>query len=1767
MALDKSLSIKHAQLPRHTLVTLLQQRAETEPTREAFSFLGESGQVEQRVDYATLARQARAIAARLQAQGAVGERALLLYAPGPEYVAAFFGCLFAGMVAVPVYPPELARPERSLSRLLGIVRDSEAKWVLTTAMLRGVAEGLFAEFPELERLKWELTDELPLEVAEDWRALEVDASTVAFLQYTSGSTATPKGVVLTHANLLHNLEAIHERFGLTRQSRGVIWLPPYHDMGLIGGILAPIHGGLPVDLMSPLTFLQAPFAWLKAISDRKGTCSGGPNFAYELCARKVTEAQKATLDLSSWELAFCGAEPVRADTLDAFARAFEPCGFRREALYPCYGLAEGTLIVTGPARGRGARVRTFQREALEAHRAIPLERAPEDGQTSATHVSCGEAAAGLHVGIVDPGTRRRLEEGHVGEIWVQGQSVAQGYWRQPEATEQAFAAHVAGSDDGPWLRTGDLGFLQDGELYVTGRHKDLLIIRGRNHYPQDLELTVERSHPALRPGCAAVFARGDEATTGVVVVQELDRRYPGEDWDAISNAIRQSLSLQHGVGVDSVVLIRAGALPKTSSGKVQRSACREAWLAGRLAPVHADAPQTREVPDRLSRDDLMARSEDERRAVLIDFLSRAGKLPPGLPAHEAAHHSLGLDSLALVELKHRLERDLGVSLELRLLLGAPSLEELVTHLLEALRAAAPPPRAEEFPRDQEAHLLLTPGQRALWFLQQFKPSSLAYILARAAHIRGPLDVAALRRAFEVLVARHPSLRATFSLVGEEPIQRLHARRADLLQVVDVSGEDSHTSHARLREAAFQPFDLARGPLLRATLFSKAADEHVLLLAFHHLIADFWSLAVLVEELIQLYEGTGSEGALPPPGHPATWLQWQQQYLSSPRQQTDWEYWRQRLDGPLPLLDLPPPSPVPSARPPAPVHHFALGQRMQRRVDDFSQRHDVTPFVSLLAAFQALLHRLSGQDDLIVGTPVATRGPAGTARLVGYCVNTLPLRVDLADGPGFAALVRRTRDLVRGALEHQEFPFPLMVERLHPERVADRTPIFQTLFVHQRSPLSSHPALSSFALGDGAARLRMGGTSVELLPLPPAASPFELMLAIAPTDEGLSCAFEYDPARFDAAFIERLAAQYGHLLEAALDDADTPIARLSLLPASQREQHLLAWNDSHRSYPAGDALHALVARQARRTPDAVALVHGARRMTYGELLARASGLAAKLRRLGVGPEVRVGVFSHRTLDLVVGLLAVLEAGGAYVPLDPQYPQPRLDFIVRDARIHALLTERSLDERLPASTAHRVFLDEAHDEGTLAPEAPAEEVHPDHLAYILYTSGSTGQPKGVAISHRSAANFIHWAGEAFSDEERQGVLAGTSICFDLSVFELFATLSHGGSVILADSALHLPEQTSATVTLLNTVPSAITELLASGGIPDTVRTINLAGEPLTRELVRRLYQETKATRVVNLYGPSETTTYSTFTTLPAEPSEPVSIGGPVANTQVYVLDAHLQFVPAGVRGELFIGGAGVARGYVERPWLTAERFLPDPFSGLPGARMYRTGDHVRQLLDGTLEFLGRVDHQVKLRGFRIELGDIEAALRQEPGVRDAIVVVKGEGARRQLVAYVVPVRESTGLEVSARHLREHLRARLPEFMVPATLLVLRELPLTPNGKVDRAALPDPLTRPEDPGADYIAPRNELETRIAQVWAELLQRERVGVHDNFFDLGGNSLLATRVATRLSSALQIQASVRTVFEHRTVATLAENLAQARASSSGPSTITAQPRVPYRGG
>ncbi len=1826
-----------AEPPPLDWIQLLRSRASDET---AYTFLADGEEEAARLSYAELDRRARGVAAALQLLEVEGERALLLYPPGLEFVTAFLGCLCAKTVAVPAYPP---RSARTLPRLLAIVRDARPRLALTTSELLPTLQALAARVPGLAGLRWVATDALDVAaLAAAWRDPAVDGDTLAFLQYTSGSTALPKGVMVTHGNLLHNEETIQAAFEVTPESVIVGWLPLYHDMGLIGNVLQPLYSGARCVLMSPLAFLQRPARWLRAISRCRATTSGGPNFAYELCLRKVPPAERLGLDLSSWRVAFNGAEPVRAETLERFAAAFSPCGFRREAFYPCYGLAEATLFVTGGAVAAPPVVESFKAADLERDRAVPVQPLDPAARRLA---GCGVAGAGQEVVIAGAGGRP-CPPGAVGEIWVAGPSVAAGYWGRPAETAEAFAAalapEAAAAPRGPFLRTGDLGFLHGGELFVTGRLKDLVILRGRNHYPQDLELTAERSHPALRPGGGAAFSVDLEGEERLVVVHELDRHGKGAA-PAAAEAVRQAIAEEHEAQVHEVVLIETGALPKTSSGKVQRHACRAAYLAGELAAVERSAlaiepPPAAEAPAGAALDPqaLAVLPAAARRAAIEGWLRGAAAAVLGLPPARVEPGrpltALGLDSLAAIELRARVESGLGVSPPLARLLDGAALSELAAEALERLDAGVPagaPAAAPAAAAEDTGDFPLSYPQRALWFLHRFAPRSLAYHLAGAARVHGPLDAAALGRAFAALAERHAALRTTFFEAPEGPRQRAHAELPPEFVLLDCApGEDLA---ARLREEVWRPFDLERGPLVRLGLLRAAGEEPLLFLAVHHIVVDFWSLAVALRDLGALYARECGRAApvLPPlPLRFADHVRRQEERLAGVEGERLWDYWRATLapgGAPPPRLELPADRP----RPGVPswgggARGFRLGAVAAGELQALARRRGATPFMALLAVFESLLARTSSERELLIGSPAAGRADADLADLVGYFVNVVPLRVRIADDASFADLLGEVRRAAVGAFEHQDFPLALLAERLQPARDASRPPLFDVTFAFEKARRLG-AELGGFALGEPGTRVPLGGLELESFALSPPGAPFALMLVMAEVDGGLGGSFRYATDLFDAATVARMAGHFQALLGAALAAPQRPLAELPLLAGAERQAVLYDWSDGGAlPEPArgGELLHRLVEAQAARTPHAVAFVWapegGARvALTYAGLDARAERLAHRLAALGVGPEVRVGVALERTADLPVVLLAILKAGGAYVPLDPGYPTPRLTAIVDDARLgqdgFAILTQERLLPRLsgvlalldgeagtPRAPAARAPHGEppelagggaaggARRRGTLhvlcvdgieesLPPYP-ESLRPGcpdpaNLAYVIYTSGSTGRPKGVAIEHRSAAAFVRWAREWFSEAELSGVFASTSINFDLSVFELFVPLTCGGRVILGENALALAGSPAAgEVTLVNTVPSAIAELLRLGAVSASVRTVNLAGEPLRGALVERLYALGTVERVLNLYGPSEDTTYSTFTLCPRGGEEP-TIGRAVAGSRAYVLDRSLEPCPPGVPGELALGGAGLARGYLHRRELTAERFVPDPFAADPGARLYRTGDLARWLPSGELEFLGRIDHQVKVRGFRIELGEIETALSAHPALREAVVVAREDGGageerlqvEKRLAAYVVPRRGPHAASLPEASLVQALRAflagKLPDYMVPSAIVVLDALPLTPNGKVDRKALPAPAAQAVDRGG---APRTPAEELLAGIWAEVLGRERVGIHDGFFDLGGHSLIATRVVSRVRAAFGVELPLRALFEHPTVAGLARALTAAAAEgSTTPPATPAPPPAP----
>ncbi|HEX6291073.1 MAG TPA: amino acid adenylation domain-containing protein [Herpetosiphonaceae bacterium] len=1778
----------------NTLVELLHWRAHHQPNQLAYRFLldGEADTVE--ITYAELDRQARAISTLLP-PNVTGQRVLLLYAPGIEYIAAFFGCLYAGAIAVPAYPPQSARMDRTLPRRLrAIVQDAQPLVALTTRAILPIGEALAAHDPIMQRVHWLPTDDLAVEHADEWRMPAIDGAALAFLQYTSGSTATPKGVMLTHGNLLHNSKLIQHGIQSSADSQGVIWLPPYHDMGLIGGILQPLYAGFPVTLMSPLAFLQRPMRWLEAISRYRGTISAGPNFAYDLCARKITPEQRATLDLRSWQVALNGAEPIRPDTLERFTAAFAPAGFRREVFYPCYGLAEATLIVSGGAMPAAPIVRAFASTALERHEVI----APAHEAEARPLVGCGQSLIDQQIAIVNPHTCERSASDEVGEIWVAGPSVAQGYWDRPETTAQTFGARIVGSGDGPFLRTGDLGFLHNGELFVTGRLKDLIIIRGRNHYPQDIELTIEQSHPALRPGCGAAFAIDIDDEERLVVVQEVERQHRRASIDEVAAAVRQAVAEQHEVQIHALVLLKTGSLPKTSSGKIQRHACKEGFLSDTLDVIASSILDETAVvaapADDLDRETLAALPDDRRQARLVAYLqsqvARVLRIDPAQVQPQQPISALGLDSLGAVELQHTIEASLGVIVSMTSFLQGASPVDLADEIARELgtpgeTALALVPNTEE--------QRLSPGQRALWLLHQLAPDSAAYNIPSAARIRGQIDLAALERAFQQLCDRHPMLRATFSAPRGEPLPHIHEQPVSFT-VEDAAGWSEAMLEERLLVESHRPFDLARGPVARVRIFVRSEQEHVLLFVVHHIVADLWSLAVLTEELGLLYAAeTQGVSALLPPLHLryTDYVYWQQRMLAGASGERLWRYWQQQVADAPTVLNLPtdrPRPPVQTYR--GGMHAFALSAALTRRIKALAEVERATLYTTLLAAFGVLLYRYTDQDDILIGSPTAGRNRAELASLIGYFVNPIVLRARLAGNPSFQSLLAQVRQTTLDAFEHQDYPFVTLVERLQPIRDLSRSPLFQVMFAWQKAHVRDHEGLTAFALGEPGSRMNVGGLEFESLALEQRVAQFDLSLAMGEAHDRLAASLEYNADLFDAATIERMATHLTTLLDAIVADPTQPIADLPLLGADERAMLLDTWNGTACDIRAA-CVHSLFEAQAARTPAATAVIYEEHVLSYGELNARANQLAHTLRGLGVGGcpqgETLVGLCVERSLDLMVGVLGVLKAGGAYVPIDPAYPQERIEHILRDAGATLLLTQSQLREDMP--TAARVLCLDS-DWPTIADKPvqnPANLTMPTNAACVIYTSGSTGRPKGVVIQHDNIANLVASFERSYQPGTDDRMLPLTSLASASFVGEIFPPLCTGGALVLPNTVEALDFELLFTliarhnVSIVSTVPAMMARLNAQKDALPRLRLILSGGEALALGEIDRLLT---TTTIANGYGLTETTICSTFYHLEpdrAYASGNIPIGRPVINTQVYILDRQLQPRPVGQPGELYVGGAGIARGYLHHPDLTAARFVPHPFAA--GERLYRTGDLARWLPEGQIEYLGRIDHQVKIRGFRIELGEIEAVLGQHPAVREAVVVVRedtppaGGHPQKRLVGYVVQeqgnkgTREQKNKDAGALwawapgtknkgtghaepetwnaepetwnvELRTYLKDRLPDYMLPAAFVVLDALPLTPNGKVDRGALPVPDALRPELSADYVAPRSEVERTIAAVWQEALNLPTVGIHDNFFDLGGHSLLLVQVHSKLRESFAELALID-LFRYPTISALTNHL------------------------
>jgi amino acid adenylation domain-containing protein len=1789
--------IKQSVLPTpefSSLVEILRYRAFHQAEKRAYTFLvdGEADAVH--LTYRELDRQARAIATWLQSRGATGERVLLLYPPGLEYVAAFFGCLYAGSVAVPAYPPRLNRPD---PRLQAIVLDTEATIALTTSQILAHVEHRFDHTPAMAAMQWLSTETLTPDLAAEWQNPVIGGDTLAFLQYTSGSTATPKGVMVSHANLLHNELFIKEIFQHTDEAININWLPLYHDAGLIGNVLQSLYIGASCILMSPVAFLQKPLRWLQAISDYRGTMSGGPNFAYDLCVRKTTLEQRAGLDLSSWSIAFNGAEPVRSETLDLFAATFAPYGFRREAFNACYGLAETTLVVSGNLKNALTVTRTLQGSELEHGRVVA---AAAEAPGSRALVGCGQTRSDQKIAIVDPHALTPCPPDRIGEIWVSGPSMAQGYWNKPEETEETFQAYLADTGEGPFVRTGDLGFLQDGQLFITGRLKDLIIIRGRNYYPQDLEAAAEQSHSALHPSGSAAFSIEIDGKERLVVVVEVSRHhYRHSNVDEIAQSIRGAIADEFALQVYAVVLVKPGGVPKTSSGKKQRGACREKFLGDSLEIVGQsilDDSYFDWSEDNLVRaGDVFIAPRTPTEDMLVDIWADVLNLEQ-VSAYDN-FFELGGHSLLATQVISRLRDTFRVDLPLRALFETPTLAGLAKSIDAARWASRGSQVPPIVPVARDADLPLSFSQERMWFLDQLEVTGAAYNIPVALRLSGSLDVTALEQSFNEIIRRHEILRTNYKKVKGRPVQVITPTCELALAVTDlrhIPPDEREAAACRLtNEEAGRLFDLARDLLLRVKLLRLDETEYVLLMTMHHIVSDAWSLGVLWQELGSLYEAfsAGKPSSLPElPIQYADFAHWQRRWLRGAILESQLAYWKQRLAGAPAVLELPTDRPRPAVQTFRGASQILpLPDALLDALRALGRREGATLFMTLLAAFKVLLYRYTNQADILVGTPIANRHWLAVEDLLGTFVNTLVMRTDLSGNPTFRELLGRVREVALAAYTHQDLPFEQLVEELQPERNLSHSPLVQITFNVANAPLpiSQLPNLTwrLFDIDRGAAQ-------------------FDLSLSLMDTEQLRLMTVEYNTDLFETDTITRMMGHYRHLLEGVIANPEQRISDLPLLSDQEQHQLLVEWNNTQVAYPQDACIHELFEAQVERTPEAKAVVFPAtglrrafgvsaqanaqssrseqgeeRQLTYRELNQRANQVAHYLRKLGVGPEVLVGICVERSLEMLIGLLGIFKAGGAYVPLDSRDPQERLAFILEDAQAPVLLTQQRLVTGLPQNGARVVCLDS--DWEVMARQSkqnPVSETTPDNLAYVIYTSGSTGKPKGVMIPHQGLVNYLAgWCAQTYPVETGDGAPVHSSISFDLTITGLFAPLLVGRAVYLLPNdlgvdALGTALQSGVNFSLVKLTPAHL-ELLNQQLSPEVAagrtHAFIIGGENLLAESITFWQDNAPDTILLNEYGPTETVVGSCVYQVPPgqRRSGSVPIGRPIANTQIYLLDRNLQPVPIGVPGELYIGGVGVARGYLNQPELTSERFIPNPFipptngggKGGSGARLYKTGDLARYLPDGNIEFLGRLDHQVKLRGFRIELEEIEAVLRQHSSVQEAVAIVRedtpsvpspestpsdAEGFRtdKRLVAYVVSDQEQVP---TVEELHHFLKEKLPDYALPSAIVLIDALPLTSNGKVDRQALPAPGQMSFKREGTFVAPQDAMEHQLIKIWEETLNIRPIGVNDNFFELGGHSLLAVRLFAQMEKVFGRSLPVVTLFQAPTVKRLADVLRQ----------------------
>jgi amino acid adenylation domain-containing protein len=1624
----------------------------------------------QELTYQQLNIQANQLAHYLQSLGVNSEVLVGIYLERSLLViVGLLAVLKAGGAYIPL------DPDYPQQRLTYMAEDAQISLLLTQESLLDSLPAEDVGVIVLDKLAEILTVQSP-----ENPLSEVAPENLLCLLYTSGSTGKPKGVMLTHAALVNHSWGISEVFGLTESDRVLQFASFGFDVAAEEIFPTWLKGGTVVlrpGQMFPTLTDFADFIEQESLTVLNIT----PAYWHEWA---IAVSQSLATVPSSLRVVAVGGDAVLPETVNIWRQMVG----KRVQCINVYGPTEAsvTAIVHD--------LLDYQSEKINS-------------------VLIGRPIANTKAYILDQNLQP-VPIGVKGELHLCGVRLARGYLNRPELTAEKFIDNpFAHSPFNRLYKTGDLArYLPDGNIECFGRIDNQVKIRGFRIELGEIEAVLNQNID-VQTSCVIIRedTPGDKYLVAYIVAHY--ERIP------MISELRQFLSSKLPLYMVPQAFVFLESLPLTTNRKVDR----------RALPA----------PDKIgNRRDQYVAPRNGIEEMLVQIWTEILKIEQvGIYDN---FFEIGGHSLLATQLVSRIRSLFKIELPLRSLFGAATVAELA-HLIgqlqqQNLTLTVPP----ILPRTKDTELPLSFAQQRLWFLDQLQPNSALYNIPMVLYFRGNLNQKALEQSLREICNRHEVLRTNFVTIDGQPTQIIQTTRETIsvvdLQDLPIQEQEEKTQQLKQKQAT-QPFNLAKESLIRITLLVLSETEHLLLVCMHHIISDGWSIEVFIHELTSLYNAyTQNHPAnlAPLPIQYADFAVWQKQWLQGDVLQTQLNYWQNQLTAAPPLLSLPTDHPRPAVQSfVGTQQEFSLSPKLSQALTELSRQQGVTLFMTLLAAFDALLYRYTGSSDILVGTPIANRNRGEIEGLIGFFVNTLVMRTDLSDNPSFSQLLTRVREVTMDAYAHQDLPFEMLVEALQPERDLSHTPLFQVAFVLQNTPKSE---------------IAMTGLTVTDLPPENTTAKFDLTLAMVNTDDGLKGVWEYNTDLFESSTIERLSGHFLNLLGGIAANPQARISQLPLLTESETNQLLIEWNNTQVDYPEYKCIHQLFEEQVKRTPDAVAVVCSQQQLTYNELNCRANQLAHYLRKLGVKPDELVGICLERSLDMIVGLLGILKAGGAYLPLDPDYPSERLQFAIADAQLSLLLTQEGLIDKLPEHQAPLILLDRFTEEiNQNSQDNLTGVVTANNLANLIYTSGSTGKPKGVMVEHRGLFNLAQAQIKTFNLQSNSRLLQFASLNFDASIWEIIMAIGAGATLYLDTKDALMPglplmgRLKDYGITHVTLPPSALAALPLEE-IPE-LQTIIVAGEACSEELIK---QWATGRNFFNAYGPTETSVCATVEKWTDETLK-VTIGRPIANTQIYILDSHLQPVPIGVPGELHIGGMGLARGYLNRPELTQEKFIPNPFEkdevipptplnkgGNEPSKLYKTGDLARYLPDGKIEYLGRIDNQVKLRGFRIELGEIESLLNQNEAVLSSCVIVREDNlGDKRLVAYVVPQPE---INLTINEIRQFLRAKLPDYMVPTAFVLLDTFPLTPNGKIDRRALPVPDLQRQ---GEYIASRNPIEEKMAQIWGEVLKLKRVSIEDNFFELGGHSLLATQVISRLQETFEIVLPLRYLFESPTIAQL----------------------------